>query len=201
MLDMSNFNSGLHGITSVLLMVILITFALPVFSGSPEKIDEEKSVFDSLTNKPSIPLPAQDGIQSKESESPTITEVWCEGINDNSTRESCLESYRSSFNYYKTGHEHRAKVFAWQFFSARIIFFVVLTLVAVGIYFAWVQFKTDMGAQKNDLKKDQENQHTLELSPSSVKVSSPVLGVIILVLSLAFFYLYLVFVYPIAEIF
>jgi len=31
-------------------------------------------------------------------------------------------------------------------------------------------------------------------------VSSPVLGVIILVISLAFFYLYLVFVYPIKEI-
>jgi hypothetical protein len=31
-------------------------------------------------------------------------------------------------------------------------------------------------------------------------VSSPVLGVIILVISLGFFYLYLVYVYPISEI-
>jgi hypothetical protein len=41
----------------------------------------------------------------------------------------------------------------------------------------------------------------LEISKSGVKVSSPILGVIILVISLAFFYLYLVYVYPIEEIF
>jgi hypothetical protein len=36
---------------------------------------------------------------------------------------------------------------------------------------------------------------------ASVKVSSPVLGVIILFIALAFFSLYLVYVYPISEIF
>jgi hypothetical protein len=40
-----------------------------------------------------------------------------------------------------------------------------------------------------------------EASAKGIKVSSPVLGVIILVISLAFFYLYLVYVYPISEIF
>jgi hypothetical protein len=40
----------------------------------------------------------------------------------------------------------------------------------------------------------------LDLSTAGLKVSSPVLGVIILVISLAFFYLYLVYVYPISEI-
>jgi hypothetical protein len=42
---------------------------------------------------------------------------------------------------------------------------------------------------------------TLEASATGIKLSSPVLGVIILALSLAFFYLYLVHVYPIEEIF
>jgi len=41
----------------------------------------------------------------------------------------------------------------------------------------------------------------LELSTTGVKVSSNILGVVILSLSLAFFYLYLAFVYPIQEIF
>jgi hypothetical protein len=39
------------------------------------------------------------------------------------------------------------------------------------------------------------------LSLSDVKVRSPVLGVIILTISLAFFYLYLVHVYPIRNVF
>jgi hypothetical protein len=97
-------------------------------------------------------------------------------------------------------HEHRAKVFAWQHFSARIIFFVVLALVAIGIYFAWVQFRLDIKPDNSSVGTGQEKEHRVELSTSGIKVSSPVLGVIILVLSLAFFYLYLVFVYPIAEI-
>jgi len=42
--------------------------------------------------------------------------------------------------------------------------------------------------------------HQLELGQTGLKVSSPVLGVIILVISLAFFYLYLVYVYPIGEL-
>lgn len=41
----------------------------------------------------------------------------------------------------------------------------------------------------------------LEASIGNVKVSSPVLGVVILLLSLMFFYVYLVYVYPIQETF
>lgn len=55
----------------------------------------------------------------------------------------------------------------------------------------------DAGAGKTGDAKE----HSVELSTSGIKVSSPVLGVIILALSLAFFYLYLVYVYPIKEIF
>jgi hypothetical protein len=39
--------------------------------------------------------------------------------------------------------------------------------------------------------------HEIEVSASGAKVSTPVIGVIILTLSLAFFYLYLKFVFPI----
>lgn len=43
-------------------------------------------------------------------------------------------------------------------------------------------------------------QTTLEAGSGGIKVSSPVLGVIILVISFLFFYLYLVHIYPITEI-
>jgi hypothetical protein len=43
--------------------------------------------------------------------------------------------------------------------------------------------------------------HTGPSPASGIKVSSPVLGVVILVISLAFFYFYLVYVYPIENIF
>jgi hypothetical protein len=43
-------------------------------------------------------------------------------------------------------------------------------------------------------------QTSLEAGAEGIKISSPVLGVIILVISFLFFYLYLVHIYPISEI-
>ncbi len=66
-------------------------------------------------------------------------------------------------------------------------------MVAIGLYFSWMQFHATRPGAAPVITQ-------LELSQSGLKVSSPVLGVIILVLSLAFFYLYLTHVYPISEL-
>ncbi len=89
------------------------------------------------------------------------------------------------------GLEHRERVFYWQYMSSIIIFFVVIGIVLIGLYFSWMQFHAKGG---------EVGETTMEASKEGFKVSSPVLGVIILVLSLAFFYLYLVHVYPISEL-
>lgn len=100
-----------------------------------------------------------------------------------------------ALGYYENltvGLAHRQKVFAWQYTSSLIIFFVVIGIVLIGLYFSWMQFHA--------AKDGQVGETTVEASKEGFKLSSPVLGVIILVLSLAFFYLYLVHVYPISEI-
>jgi hypothetical protein len=128
--------------------------------------------------------------------SPYMPKDRCADITDAATREVCWKAYQASLGYYQTGLTHRIKVIRWQHTSTVIIFFVVLALVAIGVYFAWLQFARSLrkaGAS--------EALHSVELSMGSIKVSSPVLGVIILTLSLAFFYLYLVYAYPIHEIF
>lgn len=113
-----------------------------------------------------------------------------------------LEKYQISmqayYDYRTTGLTHRREVFEWQLFSAKIIFLVVLVLVAAGIYFAAVQFHSGMrsGGKQEDIPQTE-----FEASLKGVKVSSPILGVIILSLSLAFFYLYLIYVYPIEDAF
>lgn len=106
---------------------------------------------------------------------------------------AAIDAY--ALGYYenlKEGLAHRKKVFQWQYVSSIIIFYVVIGIVAVGLYFSWMQFHAkpdgDVGVT------------SIEASKTGVKLSSPVLGVIILVLSLAFFYLYLVHVYPISEL-
>ncbi len=98
------------------------------------------------------------------------------------------------YQYRIDGYEHRQRVFRWQLLSSRIIFVVVIFLVLVGIYFSWLQFSSAIRAGGGE-----QRETTFEASTSGFKVSSPVLGVIILAISLAFFYLYLAYVYPIVD--
>lgn len=114
---------------------------------------------------------------------------------DEQGKVSQRRAFQAYYDYRIEGFDHRRRVFAWQLLSSRIIFLLVVSLVGAGIYFSWLQFRQGL---KGDAGGDTRT--TLEATPGSIKLSSPVLGVIILTLSLLFFYLYLVFVYPIEEI-
>lgn len=116
--------------------------------------------------------------------------------NDSTVLAKYYESLTQYFDYRISGYKHRERVFSWQLFSSKVIFFSVLFLLIVGVYFSYLQFRKAMkGDSSEALSTD------LEASTTGFKVSSPVLGVIILVISLIFFYLYLVYIYPIREIF
>lgn len=88
-------------------------------------------------------------------------------------------------------------IYHWQDFSTKIIFWVVLFLVFTGICFSGIQFFNGT-QQKNKSSNQEDIQHHVEISAKGIKVSSPFLGIILLVISLAFLYLYLVYVYPIS---
>jgi hypothetical protein len=112
------------------------------------------------------------------------------------TAQSMQQALKAYYDYRTVGYEHRRSVFRWQLLPSKIIFVIVVLLVSAGIYFSWLQFIKGLRTDKDR----SSTETTFEASASGIKVSSPVLGVIILVISLAFFYLYLVYVYPIEEI-
>lgn len=114
---------------------------------------------------------------------------------DAETKAALQRSLTAYYDYRTSGFEHRRQVFAWQLLSSKIIFASVIALVAVGLYFSWLQFRVSLAGSGS------AETTTIEASTSGLKVSSPILGVIILTLSLVFFYLYLIYVYPIVEIF
>ena len=119
---------------------------------------------------------------------------------DPNTYTTYLQALQEYYKYRISGLKHRQRVFDWQLLSSKIIFFVVVTLVLAGVYFAAVQFH--VGLKSKNIQGDTQMETTeFSASMEGIKVSSPILGVIILALSLGFFYLYLVFVYPISEIF
>ena len=135
---------------------------------------------------------------------------------DEPTRAKVLASFTEYLDYRISGYQHRREVFNWQLYSSKITFYVVIFLVLAGVYFSGVQFHRSSGQQRAKVAADKvtadqeitqvvapDKTEVTEFSASikGIKVSSPVLGVLILVISLAFFYLYLSFVYPIQETF
>lgn len=126
---------------------------------------------------------------------PSSSTLEALSVLDSATASSYLLALRSQYDYKVEGFRHRARVFRWQFYSSIVIFIVVVCLVLVGLYFSWLQFKRDLAAAGSAPAETQ-----LAVSAKGIRVQSSVLGVIILVISLLFFYLYLVYVYPIQEI-
>ena len=125
---------------------------------------------------------------------PVSSPSW---LSDGATNSAFLKAMRDYYGYKSSGLQHRSRVFEWQLFSSKVIFLVVLVLVSVGIVFAAIQFRIGLKRKKSEAP---DAATEIDISPAGIKMSSTVLGVIILVISLAFFYLYLVYVYPISEI-
>lgn len=105
---------------------------------------------------------------------------------------------KAYINYQLWGLQHRNQTLQWNLTSGIIIFWCVILLVFTGIVFAGVQFYL---STKNKVAGAADIVTQIEAGMNGIKVSSPVLGVIILTLSLLFFYLYLVYVYPVSEVF
>ena len=108
--------------------------------------------------------------------------------------------------------KNRQDAFAWQSVSTKVIFWVVIVVVLTGLYLSWMQFnlahkmpltkttQTKKGQSNKANPSDQIEASTIEVTTSGVKITSSVIGLIILVLSIVFFFLYLKFVYPIIEV-
>jgi hypothetical protein len=109
---------------------------------------------------------------------------------DSLTAATYLNALRSVYDYQIIGFRHRARLFRWQLVSSVVIFVMVQLLVITGVLLSYLQFRRGW----NQLESQ------IELSAAGIKLQSSVIGLIILVVSLAFFYLYLVHVYPIREI-
>ena len=127
-----------------------------------------------------------------------------QGVNlqtmDAETKQAYLAALKEHYAYRVFGYQHRREVFEWQLFSSKVTFYIVICLVLAGIYFSGVQFHSSLKKVPNE-KEAEPKVTEISASAEGIKISSPVLGVIILFISLMFFYLYLVYIYPINELF
>lgn len=96
----------------------------------------------------------------------------------------------SAWNEYRVwGLKHRKATFQLHLIKDNILFVVVLIILGFGIYLSYIQFK-----------KGDKSEGNLKLGPAGIEITSSILGIFILAFSMGFFYLYLVYVFPIKEI-
>lgn len=119
---------------------------------------------------------------------------------DAESREALLERYRRLQQHHVTMLEHREDVLRWQLTANQISFWMVLVLVFSGLVFAGIQFRTAMQGAKAPGDDAEKPMQELSLGAEGITIRSSVLGVILLALSLALFYLYLVYVFPVEEL-
>lgn len=104
-------------------------------------------------------------------------------------------------NYYEWALQNRRSIISRQQSTGTIIFIAVLLLVAAGMLFSAIQFYMAVkAAGRSGVTPDAAAPTSFKASLAGIEISSSILGVIILTVSLAFFYLYLVHVFPLTVI-
>jgi hypothetical protein len=127
---------------------------------------------------------------------------------DSETRAKQQAALRAKYEYQAFSFAHAQRTFDFQYRSGRLIFWVVLLIVFAGLAFSAVQFYSGLhhpldSRAKPDGKEaaaPEECVSEFEATLQGIKLKSSVLGLIILAMSMVFFYLYLKYVYPISNI-
>jgi hypothetical protein len=122
------------------------------------------------------------------------------------------EYQMKSYDFYIKELDRTHRRLVWHAHASTIIFWLVVFIVLAGIAFSAIQFYMALRVNKGKMVKpkkgkaappptedddDDMGETKLKVSKDGIEVSSSIMGIIILVLSIAFFYLYLTIVYPI----
>lgn len=122
--------------------------------------------------------------------------------------------YQNSLEVEKYKYEiwtlsHTKKIYEYQHTSSVILLGASITILVCGLYFSYIQFQDrtkineinpekKLDVNKNDRIANEEISKTsLKIGMAGIEISSSIIGLLILCVSLAFFYLYIANVYPI----
>jgi len=102
------------------------------------------------------------------------------------------------------------RTWEWHLFSTKLLFWIVICIVLFGLGITYVQFRKDYGVRKrrrprsNDTSQEQASAEGsfshIKIGAGGLELTSQVIGLFVLILSLAFFYFYVKNVYPMQEI-
>ena len=96
------------------------------------------------------------------------------------------DSWIDLYKHEKYLREHTKDVLSWQKFAAYIVLSLVVLVTTLGIYLSFVEVKAALSISK---KKFSDT--NVEISLQKLQVTSAITGVVILIISLAFLFLFL----------
>jgi hypothetical protein len=110
-----------------------------------------------------------------------------------------------TFDHLQFTEKHQQRTFMWQYYSGIFLFIMVIAIVVMGLLLSFKQFQLTAEQVKYNLKTSREERvviengdsTSMEISQTGLKINTAVIGLAILFLSLAFFFLYLKYVYVI----
>lgn|GEM_PF-7015705 len=179
--------------------LVLLVLPLILFAGPKHRVHGSQ---DSTSQEPEFSFSTQvDSLEKANDDMETRA-----SIENSLTKIAQEEYYRESFI-------HRKNTFQWQYETGKIIFAVVILIVICGTVFSGMQFYQSLkevhlkekfyqrslanNTAPEAVPEISDNKTDIELSSSGVKVSSSLVGILVLIISIVFFYLYLIYVYPI----
>lgn len=174
-------------------------------------------------NKP--PPPQEGKIDfAKASEAAKARPAEAEAVSTSNTLVKADLEQQAKHLQWQRDYERRG--WEWHLLSTQLLFGVVILIVLFGLYITYVQFRRDYSeweqqpaggrpgtppgpeteappaatAEGPPPPRALAGATTLKLTPAGLEVTSQIVGLIVLALSLAFFFLYVKEVYPIREV-
>jgi len=180
-----NNNKSLYSICS--LAVALLLFSFPNFANAKEQSQEEIDfIIAKMRGEPNNTVPVN-AITPPSLETLVRYNFSANGIEKDEVHKAFQPVLADWAEYRKFKYNNYIRTFELQYYMTIVVFVMVICLVFFGCYLSLKHFQKD---------KTDEN-HELIIGKTGVKVSSPVIGLIILCISFAFFYAYLISVYKI----
>lgn len=121
-------------------------------------------------------------------------------------------------DYVRWQRDYARRGWEWHLMSTQALFAIVLGIVGFGLWITWQQFKRDYtgrrrvrrvpAADKGDaapapaaepLLEAPRSAGTIKVGPAGLELTSQIVGLLVLAMSLAFFYFYVKEVYPMRE--
>ena len=146
--------------------------------------------------------------------SPDSPNLDLESLTNSATEQ--VENYSSNLEREQYEYEiwlirYNKKIYEYQHTSSKVLLGISVIVLTCGLYFSYMQFKdrtkirnidvvNNNQNSENDeklLEKGDDSKTSLKIGAAGIEISSSIIGLLILCVSLAFFYLYISNIYPI----